>query len=118
MAATLQTFEQIHINQNDINGFNSVMFDALTVHQTDNSDALMAKLNATKSFRVFVTQLIQFNALTSREAKVKYIKLVDKLNQQIENLEILTGQKTRENLEKTGQQFARKTQFSIGIHAE
>jgi hypothetical protein len=118
MTATLHEFEQISLSQNDIDGFNTAMFDALVVHQTDNSDVLMDKLNAVKSFRIFLTQLIQFDKLISREARVRYIKLVDKLNQQIENLEILTGQKSLENLEKTRIQFAKKTQFPLGIILE
>jgi hypothetical protein len=115
MAAAFLDIEQIIINQNDINNFNTIMFDALTVSQTDNSHALAEKLNAIKSFRVFLTQLVRFDSLNSRETKVKYIKLMDKLNQQIEHLEIATGQKTIENLEKTGKQFAKKTQYPIGI---
>ena len=118
MAATLLDFEQISLSQNDIDGFNAAMFDALAVHQTDNSDVLIDKLDAVKSFRVFLTQLIQFDKLTSRESRVRYIKLVDKLNQQIENLEILTGQKSLKNLEKARIQFAKKTQFPLGIILE
>lgn len=118
MTALLHDFDQISLNQSDINGFNTVMFDALAVHQTDSSDMLIDKLNAIKSFRIFLAQLIQFDKLTSKESRIKYIKLVDKLNQQIENLEILTGQKTLENLEKTRAQFAKKTQFPLGIILE
>jgi hypothetical protein len=115
MMATLHNFDQISISQNDINGFNTVMFDALTVHQSDNQDALVEKLTAIKSFRIFLTQLVQFDKLTSKESKVKYIKLIDKLNRQIENLEILTGQRTLESIEKAGKRFAKKTQFPLGI---
>ena len=118
MATILSDLEQISLSQNDIDGFNTTMFDALVVHQTDDSDVLIDKLNAVKYFRVFLTQLIQFDKLTSREARVRYIKLVDKLNQQIENLEILTGQKSLENLEKARLQFAKKTQFPLGIILE
>jgi hypothetical protein len=53
--------------------------------------------------------------LASKEAKVKYIKLIDKLNRQIENLEILTGQRTLDGIEKAGKRFAKKTQFPLGI---
>jgi hypothetical protein len=118
MATASLNIEQISISQNDINGFNALMFDALAVNQTDSSFALTEKLNAIKSFRVFLTQLVRFESLNSREAKVKFIKLMDKLNQQIEHLEIATGQKTIENLENIGKRFAQKTQFPIGIQQD
>jgi hypothetical protein len=118
MAAAAFDIEQISINQNDINGFNVLMFDALTVHQTDSSLAMTEKLNAIKSFRVFLTQLVRYDSINSREAKVKFIKLMDKLNQQIEHLEIVTGQKTIDNLEKTAKHFSQKTQFPIGIQQD
>ena len=115
MAALLHKFDDIKINQNDIEGFNTFVFDALLVHQNDNQIALTEKLSATKSFRLFLSKIIEFEKLKSIEAQVKYIKLIDKLNDHIEHLEILTGQRTLESIERAGKRFAKKTQFPVGI---
>jgi hypothetical protein len=72
-------------------------------------------MNALKSFRSFLEQFVHFKALGSRESKLNYMDFLDKLNDQIYELELLTGVKTLESVQRAGRRFAKKTQFPLGI---
>ena len=46
------------------------------------------------------------------------MEFADNLNQQIEYLQIQTGERTIESIQRAGRRFAKKTQFPVGIILE
>ena len=107
-----------HINQTEIQGFASIMFDLLAIDQDDSKENLLKKFEALKSFKSFLKTHINFHKLTDRKSKVQYIDFIDKLNQQIEELEKLSGLITQEELDVIANNFAKKMGFPVGIYDE
>ncbi len=110
--------ELVSFNQTDINSFNEIMLPHLTVQKSDSQEVMKEKLNALRLFRSFIGESVPFKKLDTREAKVAYMKFVDNLNQQIEHLQIQTGERTIESIQRAGRRFAKKTQFPLGIILE
>ncbi len=110
--------EPISFNQTDISSFNEIMLSHLTVQKSDSQEALTEKLNVLRLFHSFISESVPFKKLGTREAKVEYMKFVDNLNQQIEYLQIQTGERTLESIQRAGRRFAKKTQFPLGIILE
>jgi hypothetical protein len=105
-----------HIKQTEIQSIASIMFETLAIHQSDSQDALLEKLEALKSFKLFLITHIHFNKLSDKKAKLQYVEFIDKLNQQIEDLEKLSGQITQEELNNISKSFSKKTDFPVGIY--
>lgn len=55
------------------------------------------------------------DALPSDIQELNFIRLISKINAQIEAFEIITGKKDLESLKRAGKRFGQKTQFPIGI---
>ena len=115
MTKLANKFEPISLQHNQISSFNDIMFAYLTINPSDSQETLSNKLNALMSFRSFLEEFVQFEKLGSREAKLAYMDFADNLNQHIERLQLLTGQRTLESIERAGKRFAKKTQFPVGI---
>jgi hypothetical protein len=104
-----------HFQQYQINNISSIVFDTLSISQSDSKDVMLKKFQALQSFRDFLSQFVDFKKLSSKEAKLQYIDFMDNLNQQIEELEILSGQISQKELDTIAKNFSQKTQFPIGF---
>jgi hypothetical protein len=118
MTKLAHKFEPINFNSIEIGSFSEIMLSLLTIEKSDSQTIMCEKLNALKSFRDFLEQFIQFKKLETREAKNEYIEFASNLNQQIEYLQIQTGERTLESIQRAGRRFAKKTQFPLGIILE
>jgi hypothetical protein len=105
-----------HLKLSEINNISSIVFDTLSINQTDSKEIMLKKFEALQSFRGFLSQYVDFNKLSSKEAKLEYIDFMDKLNQQIEDLEKLSDQISQEQLDTIAKNFAKKTDFPVGIY--
>ena len=105
-----------HLKEAEVNNITSIVFETLSVNQTDSTAIMLEKFEALKSFKAFLMQFVDFNKLSTKKAKLQYIDFVDKLNQQIESLEFLSGQITQEQLDIISKNFAKKTDFPVGIY--
>ena len=107
-----------HIKQPEIEYIASIMFDIMSVNQTDSQNALLEKLEALKSFKSFLMTHIHFDKLPNKKSKLQYADFATKLNQQIEELEKLSGLITQEQIDAIALNFAKKTEFPVGIYDE
>ena len=105
-----------HIKPSEVNKIASIMFDTLSINESDSTDVLLEKLDAIKTFRNFLIKHIDFNKLSSKKSKLEYIDFLDKINQQIEALELLSGQISQEQINTISENFSKKTDFPIGIY--
>ena len=73
--------------QPEIEYIASILFDTLSINQTDSRDVLLEKYKALASFRSFLMKHIHFDMLPDKKSKLQYAEFANKLNQQIEELE-------------------------------
>jgi hypothetical protein len=111
------TSASLNIDQIQVKGVTATSFinEILTVDTSDSKDALLVKLEALQSFRLFLMRYLDYNKLSNRNAKLEYIDFADNLNQRIEELEILSGQISQKELDTIAKSFSKKTQFPIGF---
>ena len=55
------------------------------------------------------------DTLSSEIQELNFIRLISKMNAQIEAFEIIVGKKDLESLKRAGKRFAQKTQSAIGM---
>ncbi len=107
-----------HFKQPEIEYIASILFNTMSVNQTDSRDVLLEKYKALESFRSFLTEHIHFDMLPDKKSKLQYAEFATKLNQQIEELELLSGLITQEELDVIAKRFAKKWEFPVGIYDE
>jgi hypothetical protein len=115
MAVAERSITQSPLEDMDFNRMNAVMFSALSVIQLENPVVRLEKFRALRSF---LEQFVDIDKLGSVEREIEYMEFVDNLVQQIEHLEIQTGERTLESIQRAGRRFAKKTQFPLGIILE
>ena len=115
MAVAELNFTQTPLEDMDLNRMNAVMFSALSVIQ---SESPVVRLEKFRALRSFLEQFVDIDKLGSVEKEVEYIEFASNLNQQIEYLQIQTGERTLESIQRAGRRFAKKTQFPLGVILE
>ena len=111
------TSASLNIDQIQTKGVNVTSFinEILTVDSADSRDALLMKLEALQSFKVFLMRYSDYNKLANRQAKLEFIDFADYLNQRIEELEKLSGKISQKELDTIAKNFSPKTQSPIGF---
>ena len=115
MAVAELSFIQTPLEDMDLNLLNAIMFSALSAVQSENA---VVRLEKFRTLRSFLEQFVDIDKLGSREKEIEYMEFADNLNQQIEHLQIQTGERTLESIQRAGRRFAKKTQFPLGIILE
>ena len=115
MAVAERSFTQTPLEEMDLNRLNAIMFSALSAIQ---SESPVVKLEKFRTLRSFLEQFIDIDNLGSVDMEIEYIEFASNLNQQIEYLQIQTGERTIESIQRAGRRFAKKTQFPLGIILE
>lgn len=105
------------VNAADLNRMGKFMLTSISLSPTDDMKTIEKKTNIIEVYIQFLINSIDIDALPTAEEQTDYIKLLSKLTQQKEELEILTGKLDIKELERAARSFAQKTQLPIGIDA-
>lgn len=102
------------IEQNDMNNVSSWLFDAVKVSTKDDEKSIEHKIEHLKFLLEYLPKAINIETLTSDNEQLDFIKLLSKLTDVKEDLELLIGKKTMAQLNDISNRFAKKTQYPIG----
>ena len=92
-----------------------ILLDNLFIATSDNEKSINRKILILNSIRETLLKHTDIDALSSDIQELNFIRLMSKINAQIEAFEIITGKKDLESLKRAGKRFGQKTQFPIGI---
>jgi hypothetical protein len=102
------------IEQNDISNVSFWLFDAVKISNNDTEKSIKHKIELLKFLLDYLPQAIDIDALASDKEQLEFIKLLSKLTDVKEDLELLIGEITLEELEAIGENFSKKTQNPVG----
>ncbi len=102
------------IEQHDINTISQWLSDAVKISNNDNEQSIELKIELLQFLLDYLPQVIDIDSLTSDKKQLAFIKLLSKLTDVKEELELLIGKITLEELETIGKNFAKKTQYPVG----
>ncbi len=116
MIITSDNIKQINkFEQEDAQIFSTILLDNLFIATSDNEKSINRKILILNSIRETLLRNTDIDALPSDIQELNFIRLISKINAQIEAFEIITGKKDLESLKRAGKRFGQKTQFPIGI---
>ena len=116
MVITSDNIKQINkFEQEDAQIFSTILLDNLFIATSDNEKSINRKILILNSIRETLLKHTDIDALSSDIQELNFIRLMSKINAQIEAFEIITGKKDLESLKRAGKRFGQKTQFPIGI---
>ena len=104
------------IESNEIESLSSLLLGSVSVDTSDNEKSIEKKIETLLSLKQYLLQVIDIDILPSKKEKTLFIRLLSKINQQIETFEILIGRIDIKEIEKAAITFSKKTQFPIGIY--
>jgi hypothetical protein len=107
-----------HINRiekHDIDHVSVWLFDAVKISVKDNKQSVERKIELLKFLLDYLPHAINIESLSSDDEQLTFIKLLSKLTDIKEELEILIGKRTQAELEEIGINFSQKTQSPIGF---
>ena len=102
------------IEQNDMNNVSSWLFDAVKISTKDDKKSIEHKIEHLKFLLEYLPKAISIDSLSSDNEQIDFIKLLSKLTDIKEDLELLVGKKTTAELNDIANRFAKKTQYPIG----
>jgi hypothetical protein len=103
------------IEKHDMDHVSTWLFNAVKVSTKDNKNSIEHKIDLLKFLLDYLPHAINIESLASDEEQLSFIKLLSKLTDTKEELEILIGKKTTAELEEIGKNFSKKTQYPIGF---
>jgi hypothetical protein len=115
MAVLTENIKNItRIEHNDISNVSLWLFDAVKVSTQDNESSIEHKIELLQFLLDYLPKTININSLATKTDQIAFIKLLSKLTDVKEELELLIGKITIEELEAIGKNFAKKTQYPVG----
>ncbi len=102
------------IEQNDMNNVSSWLFDAVKISTKDDERSIKHKIEHLKFLLEYLPKAVNIDSLSSDNEQLDFIKLLSKLTDIKEDLEVLINKKTMAELNVISNRFAKKTQYSVG----
>jgi hypothetical protein len=116
MVITLENIKQANkFEQEDAHIFSTILLDNLFVATSDNEKSINRKILILNAIRETLLKNTDIDTLTSEIKELNFIRLISKINAQIEAFEIIVGKKDINDLKRAGKRFAQKTAFPIGV---
>ena len=102
------------IEQNDMNNVSSWLFDAVKISTKDDERSIKHKIEHLKFLLEYLPKAVNIDSLSSDNEQLDFIKLLSKLTDIKEDLEVLINKKTMAELNVISNRFAKKTQYPVG----
>ena len=102
------------IEQHDIDHLSTWLFDAVNISTKDDEKSIHHKIDHLQFLLNYLPKAIEIDSLTTDEEQLTFIKLLSKLTDIKEELEILTGKLTDNQLNDIGKNFQKKSTYPIG----
>ena len=116
MVITSDNIKQINkFEQEDAQILSTILLDNLFIATSDNEKSINRKILILNAIRETLLKNTDIDALASEIKELNFIRLISKINAQIEAFEIIVGKKDINSLKRAGQRFAQKTVSPIGI---
>ena len=116
MVITLEKIKQTNkFEQEDAQILSSILLENLYVATSDTEKSISRKILILNSIKETLLKNIDIDSLSSDLQELNFIRLISKINSQIEAFEIITGKKDLESLKRAGRRFGQKTRSVIGM---
>jgi polyhydroxyalkanoate synthesis regulator phasin len=116
MVITSDNIKQTNkFEQEDAQIFSTILLDNLFMATSDSEKSINRKILILNAIRETLLKHTDIDALSSDVQELNFIRLISKINAQIEAFEIVTSKKNLESLKRAGKRFGQKTQLPVGI---
>ena len=102
------------IEQHDIDHVSTWLFDAVKISTKDDEKSIYHKIDLLQFLLDYLPKAIQIDSLATDEEQLTFIKLLSKLTDIKEELEMLTGKITDSQLNDISKIFYKKSIHPIG----